>query len=156
MQFGFDLITCDISQAFLQSDLLLGKDQYLAYPPSCVSLDSLTWDGAIHEQNKASPFQSRFAFLRRKPLYGSTDAPLRRYATFARHMRRFNYLAHRVDLCLFSRRDPGSGIIVALLIVHVGDVIMAGSKKEVEYFTQCLSIFQHGEISYVRENAPVL
>ena len=131
------MITCDLSQAFLQSDLLLDQDQYLALPPSCVSLDSLTWDGVIRSDNlNKSPFSSKFAFLRRNPLYGSTDAPLRRYATFSRHMKRNNSLAHRVDLCLFSRRGPVSGVLAAFLIAHVDDVIMAGTPSEIDYFAR--------------------
>ena len=157
VQLAYDVITCDISQAFLQSDFLPDRDQYIALPPSCITLNSMTWDGIVHSDTpKTSPFLSKFAFLCRKPLYGSTDAPLRWYATFARHMRRFKYLVHRVDLCLFSKRDPLTGILVAFLIVHVDDVIMAGAKAEIDYFIQCLSIFRHGEVVFLREQSPVL
>ena len=90
--------------------------------------------------------KDRYAFLCHKPIYGSTDAPLRWYAKFARHLGRFQYYPHKVDLCLFSKRNAVTGELVAVLVFHVDDLIMAGTNEEHVALRKCLGGFKHGEV----------
>ena len=150
----FRITTVDISQAFLQADKLLGRDKYLALPPTCLKLNDLKWDGHIQtDTSQQLGYSSRYAFLCHRPIYGSTDAPLRWYTTLARHIRSCGYLSHRTDMCTFSKRKDNK--VVALIAVHVGDIIMAGDQTEILTLTACLSKFRHGPIQFIEEDSPV-
>ena len=154
---SFDVVICDISQAFLQADVLPIADRFYAIPPPCIKFSPREWGGEIlTTPPPAKTISNRYLFRCNRPIYGSTDAPLRWYVTLASRLRKFRYHPHRTDLCFFSRRCPDSGVIVALIIVHVDDLVMAGSPQEIEAFTTFIDTFVHGPIEYVTEKEPIM
>ena len=82
-QLGFQVGSCDVTQAFLQSEWLLGHERYIALAPPCISLNSTQWNGAILTSPPKTIVPIRFALLCKKPLYGSRCAPLRWYFKIA-------------------------------------------------------------------------
>ena len=151
----FQVLTCDISQDFLQSDKLPEKDKYLVIPPACIKLNGLKWDGHIQVDNSQQlGYRERYAFLCHKPIYGSTDAPLRWYTTLARHIRKCGYLPHRTDMCAFSKRE--NGIVVDLVIVHVDDLIMTGTSSVISALKLRMGKFHHGPITFADEKEPAI
>ena len=100
-------------------------------------------------------YKSEFAFLRRMPLYGSTDAPLRRYATSAKHIRKCGYRPHKEDLRCFSKRRGEPPQLSAMLIIHLDDIIMRGLGCAIQKSSECLAAFKHGEIQLAGESVPL-
>ena len=99
----------DISKAFLQSDYLHPKDKVIALLPEYVGLTGLVWEGWLavnhtlssyakdhpDDGKKVESFQEnlttksdKIGMLLNRPLYGSTDAPLRWYITITRALKR--------------------------------------------------------------------
>ena len=64
----------DISQAFLQEDVMRDKDQLVAGPPECIEL---LWQGTVLGEIPRPRRYSPWALLLRKPLYGLRESPLR-------------------------------------------------------------------------------
>ena len=89
-----------------------------------------------------------FAFLCRKPLYGSECAPLGRFVAIAAVLRKAGYYQHRLDMCVFPKRGKSEegGSPCAILIIHVGDILMCGTASELQYFAQTIQHFDTGEI----------
>lgn len=155
--YEFEVLVCDISQAFLQADVLPANERYYLYPPACIELKSDVWGGSILEKPlKASECVYPWLFRCNRPLYGSTDAPLRWYVTLASRLRKYKYHPHRTDLCFFSRRDSESGKISALILIHVDDIVMTGTPMEMKKFVAFLDTFAHGTIDYVRPDQSVM
>ena len=46
----YPVAMCDISQAFLQADVLPMAGRFYAAPPPCVQISSTEWDGRLLEQ----------------------------------------------------------------------------------------------------------
>ena len=153
----YEVVTCDISQASLQPDYLPENQKYIALPPPCVVLSSLSWDGTMSSESVAKQQRNeRYAFLRHKPIYVSTDAPLRWYTKFARHLGRFQYYPRKVDLCLFSKRNALAGELVAVLVLHVDDIIMTGTIEEHAALLKCLDGFKHGDVQKLQQKGSIV
>ena len=135
--FQYTIAACDITQAFLQSTTMDVADQYVALPPPCVILSDLKWSGLVASEPDVSRRRG-FAFLRRKPLYGSKCAPLRWYLTVSGILRRAGYRCHRSDLCIFIRRQ--AGILVSIVILHVDAFLICATSDEHEYFQKSISL----------------
>ena len=41
-------------------------------------------------------------------------------------------------------------------IIHAGDIIMTGLESEIRRFSECLSVFKHGDIQVVGESKPLI
>ena len=60
----FRAVTCDISQASLQSDSFMDKDKFIALPPNCVRLNGLRRGGHINTESPIGlGYKSQFAFF---------------------------------------------------------------------------------------------
>ena len=96
-----------------------------------------------------------YAFLPRKPIYGSTDAPIRCYTKFARHLRKLQYYPRKVDICLFITRHAATGELVAILVLRVDDLIMDESTEDHAALITCLVGFKHGEVQKLQNVEPI-
>lgn len=59
------------------------------------------------------------------------------------------------DLRRFSRRDPTSGQITAIVLIHVDDIAMAGTAAEMAKCANAPDTFAHGPIGYISPDLPV-
>ena len=111
----YDVIACDIRQAFIQAGVFPPKDKYYILPPPCVSLVGLSAvvKYRINPPPTAPDIPHRLLFGCNLPSYGSADAPLMRYVTLASRLRKRKYYSRRVDLCRSSRVGEKSGVITA-------------------------------------------
>ena len=141
--------SCDVTQAFLQSDWLEEGDQYLAIPPPCLIIDSLEWKGEISSVPSSHLARCKYAFHCRKPLYGSRCAPLRWFFTIASLFKKWKWRCHKCDMCIFSRREKTSSRIVAMAILHVDDILVAATREEIDRFKSMMQSFRHGGFSEV-------
>ena len=148
---GFPIVMRDISQAFLQSTTLLDSGKFIAIPPACIRIKENAWKGEILQTASKENGENKYGLLRHKPLYGSSDAPLRWYITIATMMRKYGYFPHRTDICLFSRRDPETKAVICLILLHVGDLLMTGTRGEIDRFRKLLAEFEHGPVEEATE-----
>ena len=137
---------CDISQAFLQSTTLLDEEKFIAFHPPRIVITAPILDGAILEQPSAQALNQRYGFLCHKPLYGSSDAPSRWYLAIAAVLCKHHYLPHRADIFLCSRRKPHSNIGISTILIHVGDLLMTGTRAELGKFKCLVAEFEHGPV----------
>ena len=94
-----------------------------------------------------------------RPLYGSHDAPLRWHLTITKAMIRHQFIPMHVDKCVFARHEPSADpghplsvngqIVVALILVHVDDIIYIGDAARLKIFKKCIDEFAHGEFEYL-------
>ena len=129
-------------------------ERYYAFPPPCIPLSSTSWNGEVSQHPpRQKDVDRRYISRCNRPIYGSTDAPLRWYVALASRLRQFKYFPHRTDLCLFSRRDPQSLKILALVLVHVDDLVMCGSEPEIVSFVEMLDSFSTPRWSIYKKNS---
>ena len=136
--------SCDVTQAFLQSDWLLEDEQYLGIPPPCIIINSLDWKGEISSAPSAQSTRCAYALHCRKPLYGSRCAPLRWFFTISSLFKKWKWRCHKCDMCIFSRRDSQSLRITAVAILHVDDILAAATRSEIDRFKLMMKSFRHG------------
>ena len=106
---SFNIASCDITQAFLQSTRLAQSDKYIAVLPPYVVLDDMVWRGEILDHSPVVRGGPSFALMCHRPLYGSRCAPLRWYLTIAGVLKRLHFRCHRSDVCVFFEKGYQNG-----------------------------------------------
>ena len=96
---------------------------------------------------KTEPFREhlklppgKIGMLLNRPLYGSTDAPLRWYITIARALKKEGYEVMNSDRCVFTKHvkanSPSHSFVVhgniaeAVILIHVDDIIYVGNPRD--------------------------
>ena len=152
----------DISKAFSQSDYFHPKGKVIALLPEYVGLAGLAWEGWVDTnhtlQNYAKDHpddgakveslqenlvtrNEKIGMLLNRPLYGSTDAPLRWYITIARALKKAGYSVLNSDRCVFAKHvnaNPSGHsfamrvkLIEAAILIRAEDIIIsAGHSRE--------------------------
>ena len=135
------------ARAFPQRQNFSISDRYIALPPPRIDLKGTAWNGSFFPDNLPGR-RNTHGFLCKKPLYGPKCAPLIWCVTISSVIRAAGYYQHHLDMCVFSKRwaAGNSGSLCAVLIIHVGDILMCGSAKEIQFFPQTIQQFDTGEI----------
>ena len=108
---NYRALMCDISQTFLQSDVLPESDRYYDFRPPRIQLSPTECSGAIRQPpHRQKDAVLRYLFRCNRPIYGPTDAPIRWYVTLESRPTPFQ-ISQITDLRWFSRRDPHRPIL---------------------------------------------
>ena len=112
---GWDLITSDVSTAFLQGQQE-GRDLPLFMRAPSDPLVEAT-----------GRFQESPLYLILGNIYGLANAPYLWSLEVRRRFAALGFLSHTLDVMTFYHRAPGTGSIDAICVVHVDDVLAAVS-----------------------------
>ena len=146
---NFELVSMDISQAFIQAAELNIKDQILVLAPDCIQLP---WAGVVVSNGSKKPQMSRYVLKVIRPLYGLRESPLRWFIQISTTIRRFGFRQLRSDICLFSRRKNGK--ICSLMLLYVDDILFGyQDESELSNFKSMLSEYRTGDMEYLTTNS---
>ena len=179
-------LQADISKAFLQSDYLHTRDKVVALPPEYIGSTGLSWEGWVAANRKLSCFArdhpsestttesfrehlelfpDKIGMLTNRPLYGSTDAPLRWYITIARALKKAGYEVMNSDRCVFTKHVNAKSsthsfamhgkMVEAVILIHVDDIIYVGRPRERANFESRINFFLRGDIEELRIGTPL-
>ena len=82
-----------------------------------------------------------------KPLYGSRQAPLRRFVKASEALRRLDFRQRRIDVFVFSWSAVDSPDRVgAVVLLHVDDCLIIGPPRGAEQFRLAVSSFKTGPL----------
>ena len=71
-------------------------------------------------------------------------------------LKRNDYRCHRSDVCVFSKRHLDTGVITSFLILHVDDILICASEKDLADFWKMISNeFRTGPLTFLREGPMV-
>ena len=86
--------------------------------------------------------------LLNRPLYGSTDTPLRWYITIARALKKDGYSVLNSDRCVFAKHVTDNSaehafathgkLIEAAILIRADDIIFAGHSRGRKNFVSCI------------------
>ena len=131
--FSFSAAPIDVTHAFPQSTRLADSDRYVAICPSYMALGDLTRHGQILGHFPLGYAAPSHAVLCNRPLYGPRCAPRRWYLAIDGVLGEGNFRFRRSDVCIF-KRDSATGAIPAFLILHVDDIPICASVKDLGSF----------------------
>ena len=137
---SLDIGIVDITSAFIQSNMVEKSSRLIIIPPYYVPLP---WTNKI-DASLPRVRTSSLAFLTIRPLYGTTDAPIRWFITFSTRFKLCGWKQMESDPCIF-RLCEGSHLH-GICSLHVDDVLMAGDQTGWKSFTQVISAFRHSGI----------
>ena len=116
---GWNIKTCDVERAFLQSDPIQ-RDVFVKPPPE-LQLPR----GKILKLNKTA--------------YGLVDASRAFYLKQAKEMKEIGFNPTTMDPALFIHKSPGQEMCDAAAAVHVDDSLMAGKQEVINKARQDMS-----------------
>ena len=137
--FEWPISLVDISQAFLQSDLLSPDNRLLIFPPDYIPCP---WNGSVDLSGKKQV--RTHAYLTLRPLYGTKCAPLRWYTKLNATFVKENWIALSTDPCMY--RYFYAGKIEGMCITHVDDILFSGSSVGMLAFQAVLKHFVNSGI----------
>ena len=135
----------DISQAFLQSEMMAPHQRVRARPPTCAPR---LWFGKVGKPEGAKKNGRRFPTLR--PLYGKTCAPLRWFNRLARKFVKFGRVQTKTDQCV-SRLELRN-VLAGVRIFHVDDILVTASSEGREKFKETIWAFKHSGIAILEDS----
>ena len=142
---NFRIGQIDVSQAFIQADIMSGHDQVLVDAPDCIALP---WAQEVKSQiTRPVPF-SKWVFLAKRPLYGLRESPLRRPTHISSCLRRHGYMKMRGDVCIFTR--IGNTVLRAIALLYV-DYFLSGfpNSEEMRRFATALGEYRPIDIEFL-------
>ena len=144
-QLGHNVGMVDISSAFTQSALLPVSARLIILPPPYVELP---WKSSIDPcfVAKQPPEYGRVTL---RPLYGTSCAPLRRFATISAQFKKKSWIQLESDACVF-RLERNNGIC-GLAAIHVDDIICSANSFGWESFLSVIADYDHTPIEYLSE-----
>ena len=98
----------DISQSFLQSEMMAPHQRVGIFHPKCIPCP---WLGKVNQEEK-SRGEGKWCFLTMRPLYGTTCAPLRWFNRLATLLLKHNFAQTRTDPCVFRLEVGNNSIAV--------------------------------------------
>ena len=146
--FQWAVKSVDISQAFLQSEMMAPHQRVGIFPPKCTPCP---WLGKVNQEEK-SRSEGKWCFVTIRPLYGTTCAPLRWFSRLATLLLKRHFTQTRTDPCVFRLEVENNSI--AVCIVHVGDILVTGSPLGHAKFAAEIGCFVHSGIEEITESTP--
>ena len=145
------MVMVDISRAPLQSQHLALSDRYIASPPPCLDLKGTSRGGSF--SSEIWPV-GRYPWIYLEKAFVCLQMrTFKMVLTISSVMRGAGYYQHRLDMCVFSKRSNGPnnvGEISAVLIIHVGEVLMRGPDDEFRFSPQTIQQFETGAIDSLK------
>ena len=140
----------DISQAFLQADLITPAQRIIVHPPWFVPMP---WQGRVDVQ---LPRNSKpvWGFLTMRPLYGTKCAPLRWYQKLTACFLSHNWNPCTLDPCIYRRTL--NGILQGLAVLHVDDILITATDFGLKSFNLVIDSFQHTGVIFLSSQNPIL
>ena len=139
VNFGFELVRIDVSQAFMQADRVHPEERLVVILPKWIPIP---WTNKIfcpEEESTAPPATHGLITIR--PLYGGRDAPLRWFLRLSTVLRKHGWAQLRSDVCLFTRRSYKNRL-VGLLVVQVGDILCTANPSALKEFSEIMKTFK--------------
>ena len=93
-----------------------------------------------------------------KSAYGLSDAPLLWYEEADRRLKKGNWKRHALDKCCYYLTDKDTGKIIAMLILHVDDLLISGQADHPQFqeaIKQLKENFQLGKWEVLSEASPI-
>ena len=112
----------DISSAFTQSELVSPEQRILITHPWYVPLPFL---GKIDTTRDKHALPTH-ALLTLRPLYGTSDAPIRWFASISMQFKKCGWVQLECDPCVY--RYASDSTLHALAALHVDDILVAATK----------------------------
>ena len=162
--------TVDVSRAPKQSDYYHKQDRVWVELPKFVFPASNQWKGELfldssrtivedaegRQVQRPPPGETLYAVQLFKPLYGTRDAPMRRYCRLAEIFISHSFAPLGDGRCVFSRfralRKGGAGYTpnavltnTCIVVVHVDDIIFSGIRADWEDLRASMGELKHGE-----------
>ena len=138
--YDWEVSLVDISQAFLQSDLLIPSQRVLLVPPPYIPCP---WKGDLCDARNGNAKDN--VYLTLKPLYGTKCAPLRWYNKLTSTFVSFEWKPLSTDPCVYRLFRLGK--MQALCVVHVDDILFTGSPEGKISFLKVLDSFQNSGVT---------
>ena len=116
----------------------------------------LPWAGPNHSPGadwKSLPLPDR-GFLSPRPLYGSRDAPMRWFIKLSESPTAACLRQLKADVCI-STRLTSAAELEGIAVVHVGDILFAGSDSFLTTFITVLKQFRTGEVETLSCVSPI-
>ena len=149
---NFRIGQVDISQAFLQADLMHERDQILVEPPDCISLP---WKQTVLSKNPKPKPSSPFVFLVRRPLYGLRESPLRWFISISESLRKNGFRQNRGDICLYTRLEGGA--LKSIVLLYVDDLLVGfGSDAELKRFENVIQEYRTSDMEFLSPSTPLV
>ena len=149
---NFKIGQVDISQAFLQADVMNLRDQILVEPPDCIILP---WTKTVLTRIPKPKVFSPHVFLVRRPLYGLRESPLRWFIHMSTSLRKHGYRQNRGDICLYTRLE--GGILKSLVLLYVDDLLVGfGSDRELRRFEKVVSEYRTSDLEFLAPDHPLV
>ena len=130
----------DITSAFIQSNLVEKSKRIIILPPHYIPLP---WTNKV-DQSLPRSRTSTYGLLTIRPLYGTTDAPIRWFITFSTRFKLCGWIQLESDPCIF--RLCKNSILHGICSLHVDDVLMAGDQIGWKSFEHVLEVFRHSGV----------
>ena len=139
------IASVDISQAFLQSEMMAPHQRVRVRPPNCAPCP---WFGKVEKPEGVK--KSGWCFLTLRPLYGTTCAPLRWFNRLAQNFVKFGWVQTKTDPCVF--RLEVRNVLAGVCIVHVDDILVTASSEGHKKFEETIRVFKHSGITILEDS----
>ena len=142
----------DVSQSFLQSDLITPRQRSIILAPWFIPLP---WQGQVNVSMDRKTV-SAWGKLAIKPLYGTKCAPRPLVSKLTSVMVKRGRSACTLDHCLFTLEKSGS--LVALAACRVNDILITARTFGFKEFAKTMEEFLHTHtgISYFPTSQPLV
>ena len=138
--YSFSIGIVDITSAFIQSNLVEKSKRLVIIPPYYIPLP---WTNKV-DPSLPKTRMSSYGLLTIRPLYGTTDAPIRWFVTFSTRFRFCGWTQLESDPCIF--RFAKNSTLHGICSLHVDDVLMTGDNIGWESFNRVIEIFRHSGV----------
>ena len=132
----------DISSAFTQSSLLPSAERVIILPPPYVQLPFQNRIGPKY----VAPHPPRLGLLTLRPLYGTSCAPLRWYATISSSFKLEGWSQMESDTCVF--RLVKEGHWCGLAAIRVDDIFCTGNGAAWKSLQNILNKYDRAPIEF--------
>ena len=136
----------DISQAFLQADLIAPSQRVVVIAPWFIPTPWKHRVGTTLDR-MARP---EWGWLTMRPHYGAKCAPLRWYQKLTSCFTQRQWNPCTLDPCVY--RWEWQNQMEGLEVLHADDILVTGTEKGIESFRSVIDCFQHTGISFLTED----
>ena len=140
----------DISSAFTQSELVAPEHRILITMPWYVPLPFL---GKI-DTSRDRHATATHALLTLRPLYGTTDAPIRWFSSISMQFKKCGWMQLQGDPCVF--RLSSDTTLHALAAIHVDDILVSATSLGWESFKKVVDGYRHSGIKMIDETEALM
>ena len=100
--YGFELLSIDASQAFMQADRVHPQERIVVIHPKWIPIP---WQKKIlaPEREISAPAVTH-GVITKRPFYGGRDAPLRWFLRLSSVLRAHGWVQMRSDVCIVTKR----------------------------------------------------